>query len=53
MIKNRFKKEKVKMKFKKVGLLVGLVGTVLLSANGYCGLQYERELAQKFCKAYP
>lgn len=49
MIKNRFKKGKVKMKFKKVGLLVGLVGIVLLSANGYCGLQYERELAQKFC----
>ncbi|MBU1487873.1 hypothetical protein KKH56_07500 [bacterium] len=34
------------MKIKKIWLLVGIV---FLSANGYCGLQYEAELARKFC----
>ncbi|MDI6782412.1 MAG: hypothetical protein QME49_09985 [bacterium] len=36
-----------KMKIKKIWLLMGIV--VFLSANGYCGLQYEVGLAQKFC----
>lgn len=34
------------MKIKKIWLLAGIV---FLSANGYCGLRYEAELAQKFC----
>lgn len=34
------------MKIKKIWLLASIFS---LSANGYCGLQYEAELAQKFC----
>ncbi|MBU1487871.1 hypothetical protein KKH56_07490 [bacterium] len=43
----KVKKEKHKMKIKKILFLMGVV--VFLSANGYCSLQYEKELAQKFC----
>ncbi|MBU1487872.1 hypothetical protein KKH56_07495 [bacterium] len=45
MMKNKSKREH-KMRIKKIWLLTSIF---FFSANGYCGLQYEVELARKFC----